>query len=150
MRNGSDRELNPQPQRWQALMLTSNIDLTTAPLWQPNTQLILSCCLSYAVNRKSILLKKKCCMPNLTFFSHVPPTDTFQLVFSTSQPWSQCHTCGLLDAEIQVQLRMRIKVFCSRFAILNSFKIYLCGLWKCCPTPAVYSLHNSSKMIFVE
>jgi hypothetical protein len=35
MRNGSDRESNPQPQWWQALMLISNIDLTTAPLWQP-------------------------------------------------------------------------------------------------------------------
>jgi hypothetical protein len=31
MRNGFDRESNPQPQWWQALMLISNIDLTTAP-----------------------------------------------------------------------------------------------------------------------
>jgi hypothetical protein len=37
MRNGFDRESNPQPQWWQALMLISNIDLTTAPLWQPNS-----------------------------------------------------------------------------------------------------------------
>jgi hypothetical protein len=35
MRNGFDRESNPRPQRWQALMLISNIELTTAPLWQP-------------------------------------------------------------------------------------------------------------------
>jgi hypothetical protein len=35
MRNGSDRESNPRPQRWQALMLISNIGLTTASLWQP-------------------------------------------------------------------------------------------------------------------
>jgi hypothetical protein len=36
MRNGSDRESNLRPQMWQALVLISNIDLTTAPLWQPN------------------------------------------------------------------------------------------------------------------
>jgi hypothetical protein len=35
MRNGFDRESNPRPQRWQAPMLISNIDLTTAPHWQP-------------------------------------------------------------------------------------------------------------------
>jgi hypothetical protein len=35
MRNGFDRESNPRPQRRRALMLISNIDLTTAPLWQP-------------------------------------------------------------------------------------------------------------------
>jgi hypothetical protein len=34
MRNGFDRESSPQSQWWQALMLISNIDLTTAPLWQ--------------------------------------------------------------------------------------------------------------------
>jgi hypothetical protein len=34
MRNGSDRESNPRPQRWPALMLISNIDLTTLPLSQ--------------------------------------------------------------------------------------------------------------------
>jgi hypothetical protein len=32
MRNGFDRESNPRPQRWRALMLISNIDLSTAPL----------------------------------------------------------------------------------------------------------------------
>jgi hypothetical protein len=34
MRNGFDRESNTRPPRWPALMLISNIDLTTAPLWQ--------------------------------------------------------------------------------------------------------------------
>jgi hypothetical protein len=29
MRNGIDRESNPRPQKWQALMLISNIDLNT-------------------------------------------------------------------------------------------------------------------------
>jgi hypothetical protein len=42
MRNGFDRESNPQPQWWQALMLISNIDLTTAPLWQPYQVLALT------------------------------------------------------------------------------------------------------------
>jgi hypothetical protein len=37
MRNGFDRESNPRPQRWPALMLISNIYITctTAPLRQP-------------------------------------------------------------------------------------------------------------------
>jgi hypothetical protein len=35
MRNGSDWESNLRPQRRQALMLITNIDLTTAPLRQP-------------------------------------------------------------------------------------------------------------------
>jgi hypothetical protein len=35
MRCGFDRESNPRPQRWQALMVISNIDRTTVPLWQP-------------------------------------------------------------------------------------------------------------------
>jgi hypothetical protein len=35
MRNGFDRESNPRPRRGPALMLISNIDLTTVPLWQP-------------------------------------------------------------------------------------------------------------------
>jgi hypothetical protein len=37
MRNGSDQELNPRPQRWQVLILISNIDLTTSPLWHPRS-----------------------------------------------------------------------------------------------------------------
>jgi hypothetical protein len=40
-RNGFDRESNPRPPRWPALMLISNIDLTTAPLWQPKRKLSL-------------------------------------------------------------------------------------------------------------
>jgi hypothetical protein len=40
MRNGFDRESNPRPQRWPALMIISNIDLTTAPLWQPTSMVI--------------------------------------------------------------------------------------------------------------
>jgi hypothetical protein len=43
MRNGLERESNPQPQWWQALMLISNIDLTTAPLWQPLFDDVLVC-----------------------------------------------------------------------------------------------------------
>jgi hypothetical protein len=35
IRNGLDWESNPRPQRWQALMLISNTDLTTVLLWQP-------------------------------------------------------------------------------------------------------------------
>jgi hypothetical protein len=33
MSNGSDREPNPRPQRWQALVLISNTDLTIAPIF---------------------------------------------------------------------------------------------------------------------
>jgi hypothetical protein len=45
-----DRESNPRPQRWPALMLISNIDLATAPLRQP----ILQCSVGFVLALETV------------------------------------------------------------------------------------------------
>jgi hypothetical protein len=134
MRNGLDRESNSRPQRWPALMLISNIDLTTAPLWHFSMlgyECYVVCCIWLFVVHSHLQMDispatqtEVYTIPLGKFFNHVPPR--------TIKCWKgkSCRD-QLLCLPLDKQIASLWRILSSKVCHLLSFSYYNCRLHEC-------------------